>query len=69
MSQPSEGVVAYGYDVNGYMDSLTDWRCDTIAMTNDPDGRMETVGRVCWGLTVPASDQPLAPLLQGPNWC
>ena len=44
MTQP-EGTVAYGYDFNGYMDSLTDWRGDTITMTNDPDGRMETVAR------------------------
>ena len=44
MTQP-EGTVAYGYDVNGYMDSLTDWRGDTITMINDPDGRMETVAR------------------------
>ena len=44
MVQP-EGTVTTGCDVNGYPDSVSDWRGDTIAMTNDADGRMLTVER------------------------
>ncbi len=41
MTQP-EGSVSYAYDLNGYLTTLTDWRTDTITMTNDADGR--TIG-------------------------
>ena len=44
LSQP-EGTVTTGYDVNGFVDSVTDWRGDTITMVNDADGRMIDVAR------------------------
>ena len=44
MTQP-EGTVTTSYDINGFVDTVTDWRSDTISMTNDADGRMLTVER------------------------
>ena len=44
LTQP-EGVVTTGYDVNGFVDSVSDWRGDTITMVNDADGRMIDVAR------------------------
>ena len=43
-TQP-EGTVTTSYDLNGFVDTVTDWRGDTIAMVNDADGRAETVAR------------------------
>ena len=34
------------YDVNGHIDSVTDWRGDNFTMVNDADGRMNTVARL-----------------------
>ena len=44
MTQP-EGTVTTGYDVNGFVETVTDWRGDTITMVNDADGRMIDVAR------------------------
>ncbi len=44
MVQP-EGTVTTGYDVNGFVDSVSDWRGDTFTMVNDADGRMLTAAR------------------------
>ena len=40
-----EGTVTTGYDLNGFVDTVTDWRGDTITMVNDADGRMIDVAR------------------------
>ena len=40
-----EGTVTTSYDLNGFADTVTDWRGDTIAVVNDADGRAETVAR------------------------
>ena len=44
LTQP-EGTVTTSYDLNGFADTVTDWRGDTIAVVNDADGRAETVAR------------------------
>ena len=44
LTQP-EGTVTTNYDLNGFVDTVTDWRGDTITMTNDADGRMVDVAR------------------------
>ena len=40
-----EGTVTTSYGVNGFVDSVSDWRGDTITLVNDADGRMIDVAR------------------------
>ena len=40
-----EGTFTTAYDVNGFVDSVSDWRGDTITLVNDADGRMIDVAR------------------------
>ena len=42
LTQP-EGTITTGYDVNEFVDSVTDWRGHTITMVNDADGRMTNI--------------------------